>query len=343
MRIRQAVPPKLERITRHAPANPSAEARRRLRWFDYYRSHGHNVSLTCRYFGIARPTFYTWARRYDPLNLASLEARSSRPRRPRQPTWSLELGQRVLALRERYPCWGKDKLVVLLRREEPGKQPKVSTSMVGRILTHLKQSGQLHEPPRFAISVRKRRLKRLYAIRKPKEYQATEPGDIVQVDTLDVRPLPGVVRKQFTARDVVSRYDVLDIRSNATAKLAAEFVEAVLARMPFLVKGLQVDNGSEYRAEFEEACRARGLKLFVLPPRSPKLNGSVERAQRTHTEEHWELSTGDTDLASMRRELREWESVYNTIRPHQALAYLTPLEYVTRWQQHQNQPPNQGV
>jgi hypothetical protein len=42
---------------------------------------------------------------------------------------------------------------------------------------------------------------------------AARPGDLVQVDTLDVRPLPGLVFKQFTARDVESRWDVLELRS----------------------------------------------------------------------------------------------------------------------------------
>ena len=70
-----------------------------------------------------------------------------------------------------------------------------------------------------------------------------------------MRPLPGVVRKQFTARDVVSRWDVLDIRSVATAKMAAEFVDQVIARMPFVVKAIQVDNGSEYMAESVDRWR----------------------------------------------------------------------------------------
>ena len=69
----------------------------------------------------------------------------------------------------------------------------------------------------------------------------------------------------------------------------------------------------------------------MLPPRSPKLNGTVERAQRTHTEEFWEVTSGDTDVESMRRQLREWERVYDTVRPHQALGYLTPAEYVRNW------------
>ncbi|HLA80883.1 MAG TPA: integrase core domain-containing protein, partial [Thermoleophilia bacterium] len=102
-------------------------------------------------------------------------------------------------------------------------------------------------------------------------------------------------------------------------------------RMPFRVTAIQVDNGSDFMAEFEETCQARDLKLFVLPPRSPKLNGHVERAQRTHTEEHWELSSGDTDVESMRQELRDWETVYNTVRPHQALGYLTPNAFVDKW------------
>ncbi len=329
MQIRQAVPPSILRVVSRELPKLSRQAGIRLRIIQYYQSHGHNVSLACRHFGISRPTFYRWKHRYDPRHLDSLEDRPSTPKHRRQPTWTLEQASAVRSLREKYPSWGKDKLVVLLGRQGI----KLSTSMVGRILSHLKRTGQLHEAPRFAISARKRRLRRSYAIRKPppKEYQAKEPGDIVQVDTLDLRPLPNVVRKQFTARDVVSRYDVLDIRSQATAKLASEFVESILARMPFSVKAIQVDNGSEFMAEFEEVCQARGLKLFVLPPRSPKLNGHVERAQRTHTEEHWELSSCDTDVGTMRRELREWEKVYNTVRPHQALGYLTPLEFVDRW------------
>jgi len=58
--------------------------------------------------------------------------------------------------------------------------------------------------------------------------------------------------------------------------------------MPFPIRAIQVDGGSEFQDVFEEECQRRGIKLFVLPPRSPKLNGHVERAQRTHTEEFYE-------------------------------------------------------
>ena len=62
--------------------------------------------------------------------------------------------------------------------------------------------------------------------------------------------------------------------------------------MPFYVRAIQslprtrygVAGGSEFAAEFEQECGRRRIRLFVLSPRSPKLNGHVERAQRTHTE-----------------------------------------------------------
>ena len=114
----------------------------------------------------------------------------------------------------------------------------------------------------------------------------------------------------------------------ATATAAAEVLDALAARMPFKVRAISVDNGAEFMAEFEQACATRGIRLFVLPPRSPKLHGTVERANRTHTAEFYELTDAETGLASLQAALRDWETVYNTVRPQQALGYPTPAEYL---------------
>ena len=156
----------------------------------------------------------------------------------------------------------------------------------------------------------------------------------MQVDTTDIRPFPGVIRKHFTARDVVSKWDVVGVYFQATARTAAEFLEALIARAPFTVRAIQIDGGSEFKAEFELLCQQRGIRLFVLPPRSPKLNGSVERAQRTHKEEFYNFIDWPGSIAELRRKLRRQETVYNTIRPHQSLGYLTPLAFLQR---HYNQ------
>lgn len=302
----------------------SAQARGRLKWMDYYRRCGGNARLTCRHFDIGPQTLYRWLRRYDAKDLTTLESRSRRPRRLRQPSWSAKQEGAVLELRRQYPRWGKDKLAVLLRRQGC----RLSVSMVGRILARLKRRGLLVEPLRTAVSARKPRP-RPYAVRKPKDYLPRAPGDLVEVDTLDLRPLPGMVLKHFTARDVVSRWDVLEVRSCATANTAAAFLDAIESRMPFKVRALQVDGGSEFQAGFEAECQRRKLRLFVLPPRSPKLNGAVERAQRTHTEEFYEVwPFSDWKVEALNRQCRGWERIYNTVRPHQALGYLTPLEFV---------------
>ena len=300
------------------------EAARRLKWFDYYNSHGCNARLTCRYFGISPQTFYRWKRRYNPKHPDSLEDRSHKPKHLRQPTWSYELAQEVLRLREEYPRWGKDKLSELLH--EQGHQ--VSTSMVGRILRRLKEKGVLREPVPNHVSARKRQRRRPFGIRKPKDYPIKETGDIVQLDTLDLRPLPGVVFKHFTAHDVVSKWNVMSVHRKANASTAAHFLDILQDRMPFPVKAIQVDGGPEFEAVFEEECQLRGIRLFVLPPRSPKLNGGVERAHRTHTEEFYEVTDSTFDLAELREKLLEWEDIYNTVRPHQALGYLTPLKFL---------------
>ena len=325
MKIVSGVLSGVSRIAR-ADVELSKEARKRLKWFDYYYANGRNARLTCRHFDISPQTFYRWKGRYDGRHLETLESRSHRPKKVRQPLYSVELVEVVVRLREQYPRWGKDKLLVLLEKEGL----RTSASTVGRILACARKRGILREPSPNYVSASKRARKRPYAIRKPKEYEAKQAGDIVEVDTLDLRPLPGVMLKHFTAHDVICKWDVLDVYRQATASNAAGFIETIEARMPFTVKALQVDGGSEFQAVFEEVCQKRGIKLFVLPPRSPKLNGGVERAHRTHTEEFYEVTDSTFELDELRSDLLEWETTYNTVRPHQALHYLTPAMFLDK-------------
>jgi len=322
-----SLPSPFYHIWRHLPLVLTPKVQERLRWLSCWqalRKQGLSSTEASYTLNLPRSTLYRWQKRLNEGGPPGLEERSRRPRHRRQPTWSPELAQAVLSLREEYPRWGKDKLVVLLRREGW----LVSASMVGRILTRLKARGVLREPPGSRGSLRRRWWPRPYAIRKPKDYQAHQPGDLVQVDTLELRPLPGVVLKHFTARDVVSRWDVLEVHTRATATIAQGFLDSLMRRMPFPIKAVQVDGGSEFQAVFEEACREKNIPLFVLPPRSPKLNGHVERAHRTHREEFYEVYDGDLEMEPLNLALKQWEWVYNHVRPHQALDNRTPQEYL---------------
>jgi len=315
-------------VSHNRPIELSHLAHQRLQWLKAWqrlREEGYTAQKAADILRLPRSTVYRWQKRVDKRGLIGLEDGDRRPKQVRRPQWSPELSSAVLRLRELYPHWGKAKLIVLLKRE--GWQTSEST--VGRILKRLKARGVLREPPRNGIRARKRRRpRRPYAVRKPKDYLVTHPGDLVQLDTLDVRPLPQEVFKHFTARDMVCRWDVVEAHRRSTANTATAFLETLQARMPFPVKAIQVDGGSEFMAGFEQACQDRGIRLFVLPPRSPKLNGHVERAQRTHTEEFYDLYMGDLDLSSVNQALKEWECVYNTVRPHQSLDQKTPAEYL---------------
>lgn len=310
----------------------SKEAARRLQWFDYYY-RCRNARKTCRYFGISAQTFYRWKGRFDPYDLTTLEATSRRPHRVRHSQTPTAVVERVRQLREKYPRWGKEKLAVLLKREGI----ELSGSTVGRVMKRLRARGLLVEPEnvRRAKLQRRRRRKPRYAIRKPKSYRVDGPGDLVEVDTLQVRLLPDEVRYQFSARDVVTRLDALKAYKRQTSSAAADFLHYLRKKFPFGIKAIQIDGGSEFKDQFEEACRRRGILLFELPPHSPKLNGHVERANRTHREEFYEVEEVELSLEEHNRQLERWQYVYNYIRPHQALDYLTPYEYYRQWKKYQ--------
>ena len=106
------VPQGVERLP---GAQLSRDAKHRLKILDYARTH--SVAATCRHFGIARSTYYRWVKRYDPQRLSLLENRSSRPKHGRHPTWTPAQVAAVRQARESHPRWGKDKLVVVLRRQ----------------------------------------------------------------------------------------------------------------------------------------------------------------------------------------------------------------------------------
>jgi transposase InsO family protein len=328
MRYKGFIVPRREYFSRLKRANITAKAKVRLSWMDYYQKT-KNARLTCRHFGISPDTFYRWKRRYRSYCLKTLEddPKSRRPQRLRTPTTDLKTVARIRYYREAYPRWGKAKIAILLKKE--GHQ--VSESTVGRTIKRLKDRGVLKEPIPNFISAKKCYLKRAWGVRKPKDYVVKEPGDLVQIDTLDVRPIPGVVRKQFTGRDVIGKWDVIKVYGSATSSLAAKYLDTLISRMPFPVKAIQIDGGSEFKGEFESECQKREIALFILPPKSPKLNGCVERSHRTHTEEFYEVNDFSLNISILNQELLEWEKIYNTIRPHQALDYLTPLEYITQW------------
>ena len=71
-----------------------------------------------------------------------------------------------------------------------------------------------------------------------------------------------------------------------------------------------------------------GISLYVLPPRSPKINGCVERSNGTMRYEFYALHSQFEVLSELNDKLSVFMQFYNEKRPHQRLNYLSPLRYL---------------
>ena len=274
---------------------------------------------------VSRANLFRWSKLLKTSGPRALEPRPKRPKHVRHAQWSLGLVNKVRSLRKEYPAWGKAKLRILMKREGY----TASESTVGRILKYLLRQGLIQSAPQLRKATKHQRtMKRWYAQRLPKGLKSQEPGELIQVDTVHINLFAGFSFKQFTAYCPVAHWTVADAYTQATSRNASDFLRKMLQEMPFTVRGIQVDGGSEFMKDFEEACANLKLKLYVLPPRSPKLNGSVERANGAWRYEFYWAYDLPSELSGIRARLKAFQKTYNTIRPHQSLNGMTPEEYL---------------
>src|SRR5438552_7125955 len=132
MRAKRAMLPGAARLAR-LPAEPSAEARRRLLLVSWYEQHDRKARLTARHFARSPDTVCRWVARYRQYGPAGLETGSRRPRNVRQPQTPPHVMQRVLELREENPGCGREKLHRLLLTEGLSLSPKAIDRGTGRL------------------------------------------------------------------------------------------------------------------------------------------------------------------------------------------------------------------
>jgi len=269
-----------------------------------------NDAKSYREFNIPKSTFYEWKKAYKKEGAAGLIPKKPIAKHhPRQ--LSGEVIEKILHLRKKYH-FGPQRIVWYLERYHG---ITISNSSVYRTLVRLGISRLPKNAGRRAIHTRR--------------YAKQVPGHHVQVDvkflTLNTSKGKKIRRYQYTAIDDATRIRALKIYNRHNQKNAIDFVDYVVDKFPFRIHTVRTDRGHEFQALFHWHVEDKGIRHVYIKPRTPQLNGKVERSHRTDKEEFYQLLiyTDDVDL---NKKLEEWEKFYNFGRPHTAFSGKTPYE-----------------
>lgn len=296
-----------------------------VRKWQKLKAEGVSDKLCQEFVGISRASFYRARRILKDLEQGIMPP-SKRPKKLNKPRWTESQKQLVLKIRRENLTYGRQKIAIILKRDHA---QTLSESTVGRILKFLMKKGLIQRSISALRIKRKRDFRKGHA--KPweyKDYKTMELGERVQIDHMTVTK-NGIGLKHFQAWDRKSKYIAANVYSHAKSSSAKRFLLDLIKKAPFKILSVQVDGGSEFMADFEEACQKLNLPLIVLPPSSPKYNGGVERGNRIFREEFYARKDLLADsVGAMRIDLAKAVDKYNTYRPHARLKGMTPMEYI---------------
>ena len=297
----------------------------KVKGWENLKSEGVSDRLCQSTLGLSRATYYRHKQKLTRLNQGILPP-SKKPIALRKPLWGESETQKVLSLRREYPTYGKAKIAVILKRDHG---LSLSESTVGRILKALKAKGLVTKSVSAPRGRKRRNFTRTHS--KPwtyKDYKTMVVGERVQIDHMTVTK-NCLSFKHFQAWDRRSKFIWANIYSNAKSLTAKKFLLELIEKVPFKISSIQVDGGSEFMAEFEQACQELNIPLMGLPPSKPTYNGGVERGNRIFREELYANPRLLHDsIQALRFQLKQALHTYNTFRPHFSLKGLTPMQYI---------------
>ena len=306
-----------ESVIRFRHMRNRAEVERRVKILGFWSDHGVRAAKDA--FSVSRRTLYRWKKVLDEAQgkLPSLDPQSTAPKKRRSRMYDPAYLQRVIELRRNHHRLGKKKIATLLG---------VSESYAGRTILDLKKRGLLPGEKKLSLQARTGRL----IERKPiyrKKIRRPQGTRVVEVDTV-VRFIDGIKRYIITAIDTETRFAFAGAYKNHSSASAADFLSKYRSLAP--IPALQTDNGSEFAGYFDDACKKLSITRYHTYPRCPRMNGHVERFNRTVSEDfivNHRAALRD-DLSRFNQLLVEWLLWYDTERPHEALSLLSPMRYI---------------
>lgn len=287
--------------------------------------HQLSISRFCRIFGIDRSTYHRRRAR---------QRESGHERGPWPAPERQRIEQPAAQLALEWPAWGHRKIWALLLADGY----RTSQSTVLRAL----QARGLIQPAGYQRERRELARQRREAFVEP----VTRRNRVWQMDFSEfetagqgVWNLGGIVdyagklalgcpiSATKTARDAIAALEHARDRASELLgrPLAEDLVDADTGEMTALI--LVTDNGSCFRgADFARHLRARPEFRHVRTRvKSPETNGQIERFFQAIKYEHL-YRHEITDGLDLEAHVDRFLDTYNTIRPHEAIAFARPID-----------------
>jgi len=296
-------------------------AKFRLHVLKHYYKYG--LRPTKDAFGVKSSTLYDWKREFEKSKgkLISLVPKSTKPNHTRKMTTDWRLVEFIKTMRREYGNIGKAKIKPFL--DEYATSLGVATiglTTVGKIIKRRHFT--------FEIRVKVKRKTRYEKLRIRKSPKVRKPG-YIQMDSITV----------YTNGDKYLFMSVIDVLTKLALVKRVESLSSINAKhtfqefqeqCPYQIRKVQTDNGSEFLASFHQCLREQKIDHIFTYPKSPKINGVVERFNRTIQEEF--INRSDEiyyDLDRFEVKLTNYLNWYNHKRPHHSLKYMSPADYIT--------------
>lgn len=300
----------------------SDPAKFRLHVLEYYYKYGLRPALDA--FKVKKSTLYDWRKRYELSlkRLNSLVPQSTRPHRTRAMNTDWRLVAFVKQIRMQYGSTGARIIKPFL--DEYAKSLGISSlgrttieKLIRRHRLTFKHSGQ---------AKRHQQSNRLRVKSAPK---VKLPG-YVEIDTIEIRIL-GTKYYFVSLIDVFTRFAWVELIKKQSSVCTLEVLPRFITHYQYHIHTVQTDNGSEFLKDFDAYLTKIGVNHVFTYPRSPKINGVVERFNRTVQEEFIRQSTDfGVDKLRFEHQLSRYLSWYNQKRPHSSLGYISPVEFMNQ-------------
>jgi transposase-like protein len=143
----------------------------------------------------------------------------------------------------------------------------------------------------------------------------------------------------FVAIDRTSKFAYAELHERATRLIAKEFLENLIATVPYKIHTLLTDNGIQFAKRwgteqgeiipFDRACLSNGIEHRMTKIKHPWTNGQVERMNRTLKEATVKKYYYQTH-EHLKTHMQNFLMAYNFARRLKTLKGLTPYEYICK-------------